>query len=342
MATISRYSVASGTRYRVRYRTPDHRQTDKRGFRTKREAEAFASTVEVSKLKGEFIEVRRTRATVGELGPDWLALKVDLKVSTLTALESSWRVHVAPRWATTPVSRIDPSDVRAWIADLDRSGLSATTIKRAFGVLSSILDTAVGDRRLLRNPCAGVKTPRKVSREKTFLTPGQLHALANEAGPHRTMVLVLGYTGLRWGEVIGLRVKDLDLVRRRLNVNQNAVEVGSEVHVGTPKTHERRSVPFPAFLHELLLFQSRDKLPDALLFPGPDGLHLRRTRTDGRAEVGSPVPSAVPASPSYSPRPSPHGCQPCNLVGCKCQSRSANARSQVRCDDTRHLQRTLP
>jgi integrase len=166
---------------------------------------------------------------------------------------------------------------------MNESGLSATTIKRAFGVLSNILDDAVQDRRLLQNPCAGVKTPRKVSKEHTFLTPSQLHALADEAGRHRTMVLVLGYTGLRWGEVIGLRVKDLDLVRRRLNVNQNAVEVGSEVHVGTPKTHERRSVPFPAFLCELLAFQSRDKLPDALLFPGLDGLHLRRTRTDGNS-----------------------------------------------------------
>lgn len=280
MATISPYETLRGRRYRVRYRTPDNRQTDKRGFKTKREAEVFANTVEVSKLKGEFIEARRSRATVGELGPEWLSRKVNLKVSTLTTLDSSWRVHVRPRWAMTPVSRIDPSDVRTWVAEMDRSGLSATSIKRAFGVLSSILDHAVEDRRLLRNPCAGVRTPRKVSREKTFLTHEQLHALANEAGEHRTMVLVMGYTGLRWGEVIGLRVKDLNLARQRLHVSRNAVEVGREIHVGSPKTHERRSVPFPGFLVEPLREASRDKLPEALLFPGPNGTHQRRTRTD--------------------------------------------------------------
>ncbi|HMO12272.1 MAG TPA: Arm DNA-binding domain-containing protein, partial [Actinotalea sp.] len=50
MATIEPYSTAGGAkRYRVRYRTPDRRQTDRRGFRTKRDAEAFAATVEVSK-----------------------------------------------------------------------------------------------------------------------------------------------------------------------------------------------------------------------------------------------------------------------------------------------------
>ena len=55
MATVERYSTAAGTRWRVRFRTPDHRQTDKRGFRTKRDAEAFASTVEVRMLTGDYV-----------------------------------------------------------------------------------------------------------------------------------------------------------------------------------------------------------------------------------------------------------------------------------------------
>jgi hypothetical protein len=73
VATISSYQTASGKRYRVRYRTPDHRQTDKRGFATKKAAEAFAASVEVSKLKGEYIAPSGARVTVGELGPAWLA-----------------------------------------------------------------------------------------------------------------------------------------------------------------------------------------------------------------------------------------------------------------------------
>jgi len=56
MATISSYKTSQGqTRYRVRYRTPDRRQTDKRGFRTKRDAEQFAATVEVAKMRGEYV-----------------------------------------------------------------------------------------------------------------------------------------------------------------------------------------------------------------------------------------------------------------------------------------------
>ena len=55
MATISSYNTAQGKRYRVRYRTPDHKSTQKRGFKTKRDAELFAATVEVTKAKGEYI-----------------------------------------------------------------------------------------------------------------------------------------------------------------------------------------------------------------------------------------------------------------------------------------------
>ena len=64
--------TAAGKRYRVRYRTPDRGQTDKRGFRTKRDAEAFAAGVEMSKMRGEYVAPSLGRVTVGELGPAWL------------------------------------------------------------------------------------------------------------------------------------------------------------------------------------------------------------------------------------------------------------------------------
>ena len=65
MATISRYETKSGaTLYRVRYRKPDGKQTDRRGFKTKREAELFAATVEVAKAKGEYVSPSLGRVTV--------------------------------------------------------------------------------------------------------------------------------------------------------------------------------------------------------------------------------------------------------------------------------------
>jgi Arm DNA-binding domain len=71
MATIEAYQIASGaTLYAVRYRKPDNKQTWKRGFSTKRDANAFAASVEVSKLRGEYVAPSLGKATVGELAPN--------------------------------------------------------------------------------------------------------------------------------------------------------------------------------------------------------------------------------------------------------------------------------
>lgn len=279
MATIEPYSTAKGERrYRVRYRTPDRRQTDKRGFRTKRDAEAFAATIEVAKLRGEYIDPSAARATIGALGPGWLARRAHLKPSAHRVLDQAWRVHVSPRWADVAVSDIRRTDVQAWVTELSRVR-AATTVLRAYGVLASVLDDAVSDRRILANPARGIILPRKVRRERRYLTHDEVAALANAAGEHRPLIFLLAYCGLRWGEAVGLRVRDLDLLRRRLTVNQNVVEVGSRLVLGTPKTHERRSVPIPAFVVDELARQCEGKSRDEQVFPGARGQYLRRCKT---------------------------------------------------------------
>ncbi|ROZ63827.1 site-specific integrase [Kocuria soli] len=270
MATVESYETKTGRRYRVRYRTPDRRQTDKRGFTTKRDAERFARTIEVSKDRGEWIDPADTRVTVGELGEWWIASRSSLKPSTLRTVESAWRVHVEPRWGPVPVSDVRFSAVEAWVAELAREK-SPTTVKRAHGVLSSILASAVRDRRILANPAEGVSLPRKVAKAHVYLSHVQLHALA-AASDRPALVLVLGYTGLRWGEAIGLRVKDVDTARRRIRVERNAVQItGARFEVGTPKSHKQRSVPYPAFLASLVAEQLEGKAEDDLLFPGRTG-----------------------------------------------------------------------
>jgi hypothetical protein len=119
MATIEKYEIKGGaTLYAVRYRKPDNKQTWKRGFTTKRDAKAFAATVETAKLRGEYIAPTLGRVTVGTLAPNWLARKRKLAPSHYRMLESGWRVHVAPHWGTVPVADVDllPSKTgsRAW------------------------------------------------------------------------------------------------------------------------------------------------------------------------------------------------------------------------------------
>jgi len=82
-----------------------------------------------------------------------------------------------------------------------------------------------------------------------FLTHEQVDQLAVACAPYETLVRVLAYTGLhRWGEAVALRVGRVALQRRRLSIDEVTSEVRGEVIFGTPKTHKRRVVPFPAFL----------------------------------------------------------------------------------------------
>src|SRR3954451_20176125 len=147
MAGVEAYQTAHGRRYRVRYRKPDRTQTDKRGFRTRRDAELFLASIEVSIARGEFVDAGAARATIGELGSSWIRNQTHLKPSYWRTLESTWRRHVEPRWGMVAVSAVRHSEVQSWVSGITERGLSASTALRAYGILAAILDTAVKDRR---------------------------------------------------------------------------------------------------------------------------------------------------------------------------------------------------
>ena len=96
----------------VRYRTPQHTQTKKRGFTTKRAAEAFANTVEVEKLTGHYVAPSLGQVTLGELGEEWLARQAHHKASWSARLESAPRPSAGDRASRAP-HRIGPSDRHA-------------------------------------------------------------------------------------------------------------------------------------------------------------------------------------------------------------------------------------
>lgn len=275
MATIEKYQTASGaTLYAVRYRKPDNKQTWKRGFRTKRDATAWANGVEVKKLTGEYVAPSLGKVKVGELGPSWLVRqKGHMKPSGFRSYESAWRVHVKPRWAAVTIADIRYSDVQAWVAELSGKR-GAVIVHTAYSVLARVLDDAVRDRLLVSNPARGVKLPRRARRQNVYLSVDQLHRLANESGRYRSLVLLLGVGGLRWGEAAALRVSDIDFLRRRIHLHRNAVTVGKQTYLGTLKSGKNRTVALPTFVVDALAQTAEGKGRDELLWPSRSGGHL--------------------------------------------------------------------
>jgi integrase len=146
-----------------------------------------------------------------------------MKPSGFRTLDSIWRGHVEPRWGSVPLGDILHTDVAGWTAELV-THYSATLVRTAHSVLARILDDAVRDRLLASNPARGVKLPGRPARRNVYLTPEQLQHLADDAPvAYRSLVLLLGVGGLRWGEAAALRVCDVDFLRRRVQLHRNAV-----------------------------------------------------------------------------------------------------------------------
>lgn len=301
VGSVHPYTTAAGSkRYRISYRRPDNSQTTERGFTTKREAELRLAELEVSKARGEYIDSSTASVTVADLGRDWLDAKKVLKPSSLRPLQSAWTKHVEPKWGRRAVGGIRHSEVQAWVSSL--SG-GSTTVRRAHGVLAGILDVAVHDRRIARNVARDVQLPAKSkSSPRHYLNHAQVQTLADSA-KHPTLVLFLAYTGLRWGEATALRVRHVDALRRRVKVEENAVLVSSEIHVGTPKTHRSRSVPYPEFLALPLAKLAEGKGRDALLF-GDGSQHVRLPAS--RNGWFTAAVRAAQAEDATIPRVTPH------------------------------------
>lgn len=276
MATIEPYTTADGQkRYRVRYRTPDRRQTSKRGFTTKRDAKEFAATVEVDKLRGLYRDPSAGRVTVDELAVPWLAVKKhQLAPSSYHSYETSWRVHVRPRWGDVRVADVAASRVQEWVSEM-ASTRSRAVVTRALGVLSGACERAVAERRIVENPCVGLVLPDRAARRRVYLSAVDAEKIA-DASDHPLLVRTLAFTGLRWGEAIVLRPVDVDAERGRIVVHRSATEVARNLVVGPPKTPgSNREVPVPQFLLTAIEERMAETSPEGLLFPGPGGGVLR-------------------------------------------------------------------
>lgn len=308
MGSIHSYETKAGRRYKVRYRDPDRRSREKNGFTRKADAEDYLAEVTVASNRGEYIDPGTAKVNIRTLGTEWLANQTQLKPSSFQAIETSWRVHVEPVWGERRIGEIRHSEVQTWLTNLNRGTdtqkpKSATVVIRAYGILAGILDVAVRDRRVSMNPARGVNLPRKGKKRRAYLTAAQVEILAEKAGGHATMVYLLAYTGLRWGEAVALRLSALDMLRRRIQVQENAVEVGTKIVVGTPKTHENRSVSYPEFLSEMLARACEGKTREQLVF-GKGDAHMNASKS-GQGWFWSAVQRAKLDDPDF-PEITPH------------------------------------
>jgi integrase len=175
--------------------------------------------------------------------------------------------------------RSGPLDIQRFVSGLLEQGLSPTTARHAFVVLSVVLKAAQRDGRITRNPAADVRPPRPARQEQRFLNADEVWALAGAVSPrYRALVLTAAYGALRWGELVCLRVARLRLLERKIDVVESLVEVGGRIASGPPKTGTRTiSIPQPLVEEIARHLAAYPAGPEGFVFTIPGGGPLRHS-----------------------------------------------------------------
>ena len=195
-----------------------------------------------------------------------------------------WRTHIEPAFGEWPVGRVRFNEVSAWVVSLNRVRSPATT-RKAYRVLSLLLDWSVASGLTIRNEAAGVRLPRQTTHRAQATSAETIERLADAVRPPANdLVRFLAYTGLRWGEATALRVGDVDLRRRRMTVSRTHVEIHGRLETGTPKSHKSREVPIIESLVATVTERMAGRDRADLLFTKPrppDSDWLRATAAAG-------------------------------------------------------------
>ena len=243
------------TKWQARWRHPsDPRVRVERTFQTKRDAERWLARQEASADDGSYIDPRRSDRPFAEVFAAWRSSWAGrLQPQTTARYEQVWREHLEPGFGTRKTNSITHEAVQRYVDGLRDAGVKPGTVRKVHAVLSAAFTEAIRLGVVHSNPCRHVRLPRADRREMLFLSAPEVRALADAIEPRfRVLVYAAAYTGLRAGELAGLRREDVDLLHGTITVRQALKDVNGRLEFGPTKTHAQRRITLPGFLQKML------------------------------------------------------------------------------------------
>jgi integrase len=293
--------LASG-QWQARYRGPDGimRPAD-RTFPTKTEAERWLTRTEADILNDEWTNPEAGLISFEEFATFWIEERPNLRPKTAENYRYVLANHLTPALGSRTMAEIKERNIRRWRKNLLDGGVSVATAAKAYRLLKAIMNTAVDDGLIRRNPCRIKGAAQDRSPERPVLSLQQVFTLADVIHPrYRALILLAVFGCLRWGELAALRRMDIDLATRTVRIERTLTELRGNGQVfGPPKTDAgHRTVAFPDFIVSDLtshLAQFTAPEADALVFTSPTGTPLRpsnfRRRTWAKAIEAARLPA---------------------------------------------------
>lgn len=239
---------ASG-RYQASYLDPrGMRRVAPNTFATKVDAQVWLSVKESELHRGVWQDPALGKIPLSEYGDRWIE-EHRLADRTRDLYRGLFRLHIKPYLGDKELEAIKPETVRWWSATLRDDGRSAQTAAKAYRLLRAILNGALDDGRIAKSPCRLKGADKERPAERPVATVAEVFALADKVTPtYRVFVLTAALASLRWGELLGLRRRDIDLDGGLIHVRQAVTERGGQVTVALPKNERTRIVAIPTVL----------------------------------------------------------------------------------------------
>jgi len=304
--TQKRKTKGGAERFRACYRDIRGQIQTAGTFAKERDADKAWQRAELKIAEGRVNDPRRGRQTFRRyVTEEWLPHHV-IEVSTREAYTYQIGKHILPWFGPMRMNEIMASHVREWVADLQAKGVTPASIQKVRFILSAIFTTALNDVTFL-HPCKGVKTPTVPRKPLKIITPEQFDAIyaALPDAISRLLIETDIETGLRWGELTELRVKDIDPLTRILTVSRAVVQVDPKFHPDAlrflvkeyPKDGEYRCLKLSKQLASKVAahIKDADLGPDDLIFamPPQDSPVARLRAVPDPAALGFTKPNAA-------------------------------------------------
>src|SRR3954451_14696360 len=284
MASISKRVTAAGEpRYDVRYRAGGRAVEET--FKRRQDAENRVRQVEAERLTGPIADPQRGRERLSDFAKRWLDTRL-VKGKSLAPMTKQGYLGLLARNIESTIgqyqlARITPSVVRDWYSKVSRSS-GRDQAAKSYRLLRAILNTAVDDELIVRNPCRIRGGGVQRADERPMIDSALVFKLADAiSAPLRALVIVAGFVGLRTGELLGLRRCDVDIENARLTVLVQAQQLIGEGRIVTgPKSEAgQRTLSLPRVVVEALekhLANYGQPGEAGVLFTGPRGEPITR------------------------------------------------------------------
>jgi integrase len=274
--------------WQARYTDPAGRERAE-NWPTKAEADAFLDRMRTQVRDRTWIDPKRSEVRLADWHAVWWPLQRG-EESTKDRDERMWRNHVLPHFGSWRLCDIGYMDIQAWVNSLD-GPLAPSSVTKAFQILDRMLAAALRDRRIPFNPADGVTMPKPRKEHPEDRRPptyGQLRQVRRSLPRyHFALQIVAQETGLRWGELAGLRACWVDLEGARIQVREVLTEVGGKLkRKEYPKADaSQRTVPLTPLAVRVLRAHMEAESPSYKRSSVTDGMCAEELVFHGRNRV---------------------------------------------------------